>query len=126
MATMAQLGATVGLENENGILYYLSEFENGTGSYFLTRFVNGTIELSFSINGSKTVIRYILALLYCCHGNYLLHRGTNKLPLGQLMSILIAISEDLVSIRITLLDEVLESITEPVSITVSLVIVTLH
>ena len=62
MTTMGELRANVGLENENGILYYFSEFENGTGSYFLTRFVNCTIELSFCINGSMTVIRYILAL----------------------------------------------------------------
>ena len=118
MATRAQLGANVGLENGNGILYYFSEFENGTGGYFLTRFVNATIELSFSVNGSSTVIRYIE---YCCHRNYLLHRGTNELPLGQFMRIIIAISESEVSIRITLLDDiftVLESITEPISITV--------
>ena len=119
MATVALLGANVGLENENGILYYISEFENGTGGYFLTRFVNATIELSFSINGSLTVIRYIE---YCCHGNYLLHRGTNELPLGQFMRTIIEIREDQVSIRITLLDDTsteLESITEPISITVS-------
>ena len=128
MATVAQLGATVSLDNENGLLHYFSEFKNGTGSYFMTRFVNGTFELSFSINGSKTVIRYMFVLKYCCHYNHLFHRGMNKLPLGQLMRTVIRISEDKVSIRITSMDilTVLESINEPISITVSSVIVTLH
>ena len=61
MATTAEIGAGVGLQNENGILYYFSQYENGTGAYFLTQFINRTIELSFiGINGSLTTIRYII------------------------------------------------------------------
>ena len=60
MATTAQLAATVGLEKENGILFYFSQYENGTGSYFLTQFINSTIELSFNVEGLLTTIRYII------------------------------------------------------------------
>lgn len=57
MATSAQLILSVSLENESGILYYLSEYENGTGDYFIAQFVNSTFELSVSENGSITTIR---------------------------------------------------------------------
>ena len=64
MATSAQLTVNARLENENGILYYFSQYGNGTGNYFLAQFLNGIIELSFSESESVTTIRYIA----CCHG----------------------------------------------------------
>ena len=59
MATMAQLTVTARLDSENGILYYFSQYNNGTGNYFLVQFINRVITLSFSELGEVTVIKYV-------------------------------------------------------------------
>ena len=64
MPTSAQLTVNARLENENGILYYFSQYENGTGNFFIVQFVNGIIVLSFSEGKLVTIIRYVT----CCLG----------------------------------------------------------
>ena len=59
MATMAQLTVTARLDSENGILYYFSQYDNGTGNYFLVQFIDSVITLSFSELGEVTVIKYV-------------------------------------------------------------------
>lgn len=57
MATSAQLVLSIKLENENGILYYISQYENGTGDYFLAQFINGIFEVSVKGGSSLTTAR---------------------------------------------------------------------
>jgi len=64
MATSAQLVLSVRLENENGILYFFSEYDNGTGDYFIAQFVNSIFELSISEGGSTTNIKYVIIHSY--------------------------------------------------------------
>lgn len=68
MVTGGQLIASLRLENESGILYYLSQYENGTGDYFLAEFINGTLVLTFNQAGSTIIIRYRM----CCMSTLLL------------------------------------------------------
>ena len=70
MATSAQLTVSAKLENNNGILYYFSQYDNGTGNYFLVQFVNGIIELSYDEGGSVTTVRYIYHYLVSMTGMY--------------------------------------------------------
>ena len=53
MVTSTQLVLSIKLENENGILFYVSQYENGTGDYFLAQFVNGIFEVS--VRGGSTL-----------------------------------------------------------------------
>lgn len=53
MAVSAQLTLSIKLENENGILFYISEHENGTGNYFTGQFVDGIFEVS--VRGGSTL-----------------------------------------------------------------------
>ena len=122
-----EIGAGVGLQNEDGILFYFSQYENGTGSYFLTQFINRTIELSFNIGGSLMTIRYITINVVAMVTSYMLSvRGEKQLPMNKFIRIAIAIIPTEVSIRITSDDAgitaPLEFIARPMSVTVSLVL----
>lgn len=71
MATSAQLTLSARLENESGILYYSSQYDNGTGNYFLVEFISGVIQLSFTDDdGKPATVRYItiaaVALVTSC------------------------------------------------------------
>ena len=59
MATMAHLTVAASLESKNGIIYYFSQYGNGTGNYFLVQFIDSVIMLSFSELGKVTVIKYV-------------------------------------------------------------------
>ena len=109
MATSAQLTVNARLESENGILYYFSQYGNGTGNFFLVQFLNGIIELSFSEGESVTTIRYIA----CCLGykpSYVVQNvlnmfvfsfsGTKKLPVNKWITVQIGIEQSKVSILV--------------------------
>ena len=59
MATMTHVTVAANLESKNGIIYYFSQYENGTGNYFLVQFIDSIIMLSFSELGKVTVIKYV-------------------------------------------------------------------
>ena len=128
MATTAEMGADVGLQNENGILYYFSQYENGTGGYFLTQFINRTIELSFSTGESPTIIRYITTrVVIVTHAFMLSVRGEKQLPMNQFMRIQIAITSTRITIRISSADvDISSSPLELIETSISIVSVSLQ
>lgn len=69
MATSIKLTVNARLENGNGILYYFSQYKNGTGNFILVQLVNRIVALSFSEGRSVTTIRYITCYLsyYLAH-----------------------------------------------------------
>lgn len=70
MATRVQLDIGVRLESRSGLLYYISQYENGTGNHILVEFINGIIVVDISQDGTSFTARYItvvmVILLHMC------------------------------------------------------------
>ena len=56
---MTHVTVAANLESKNGIIYYFSQYDNGTGNYFLVQFIDRVIVLSFGELGKMTVIKYV-------------------------------------------------------------------